>query len=161
MKTCTGCGHTKPLDDFHRKATGGQGRQPRCKTCFSEYHKGYHRRTAERRRAYARDYYWANRERIQERERQRYTPKKYKDYALRKNYGISLAEYGEMLAAQGGVCAICAASPSDRELAVDHDHETGVVRALLCGPCNRSLGLLKEDPTILRRAADYVEGFGK
>jgi hypothetical protein len=59
-----------------------------------------------------------------------------------------------MLEAQGGVCAICQAAPAAH---VDHDHETGAVRALLCFNCNGGLGQFKDDPEVLRAAADYVE----
>lgn len=46
-----------------------------------------------------------------------------------------------------------------RTLAVDHDHETGCLRGLLCEGCNRGIGLLRDDPDLLRRAADYIERF--
>jgi hypothetical protein len=58
-----------------------------------------------------------------------------------------------MLAAQGGVCAICKAAPAQH---VDHDHETGAVRALLCFNCNGGLGQVKDNPTLLHAAAYYV-----
>ena len=58
-----------------------------------------------------------------------------------------------MLAEQGGVCAICKVAPAAH---VDHDHATGAVRALLCFNCNGGLGQFKDDPDLLRAAADYV-----
>ena len=59
-----------------------------------------------------------------------------------------------MLAAQGGLCAICMTAPANH---VDHDHASGAVRALLCFNCNGGLGQFKDDPDVLRAAADYVE----
>ncbi|UOY02503.1 endonuclease VII domain-containing protein [Blastococcus sp. PRF04-17] len=59
-----------------------------------------------------------------------------------------------MLEAQGGLCAICRAAPA---VHVDHDHVTGAVRALLCFNCNGGLGQFKDDPAVLRAAADYVQ----
>ena len=59
-----------------------------------------------------------------------------------------------MLAEQGGLCAICGVAPAAH---VDHDHETGAVRALLCFNCNGGLGQFKDDPAVLRAAAGYVE----
>ena len=59
-----------------------------------------------------------------------------------------------MLAAQGGLCAICRNAPAAH---VDHDHDTGEVRELLCFNCNGGLGQFKDDPEVLRAAADYVE----
>lgn len=65
---------------------------------------------------------------------------------LRRRYGLTIAQYDEMLAAQGGVCAICrqpetyARLGKIQRLAIDHDHETGMIRGLLCNRCNRRLG---------------------
>ena len=81
-----------------------------------------------------------------------------KDGVLRKSYGISMLEYEQMLADQDGVCAICGGTNADgRDLFVDHNHQTGAVRGLLCNPCNRSLGLMKDNPATLRAAANYLE----
>lgn len=62
-----------------------------------------------------------------------------------KKYGLSEEDYERLLAEQGGVCAICEEPPSGRwkRLAVDHDHETGEVRGLLCITCNTLLGRLE------------------
>lgn len=77
-----------------------------------------------------------------------------------KRYGLTAEAYEAMLAAQGGVCAICGGvDAKGRRLSVDHDHESGVVRALLCGGCNVALGFMRDDPTLLRAAADYLERF--
>lgn len=72
-------------------------------------------------------------------------------------YGISEERYTELWAQQGGVCAICLLEPEDgKGLGVDHDHETGGIRGLLCGNCNGAIGMLKERPSLILRAADYV-----
>jgi len=75
-------------------------------------------------------------------------------YHLRRRYGITAADADAMLAEQGGLCAICHAAPAAH---VDHDHDSGAVRALLCFNCNGGLGQFKDDPAVLRAAADYVE----
>ena len=81
-------------------------------------------------------------------------------------YSITAAEYARILAVQGGVCAICRrATGSYKKLSVDHDHACcdsdrscgKCVRGLLCQPCNRMLGHLRDDPTAFRRAAHYLE----
>ena len=59
-----------------------------------------------------------------------------------------------MFEAQGGLCAICRTAPAAH---VDHDHDTGEVRELLCFNCNGGLGQFKDDPEVLRAAARYVE----
>lgn len=78
-------------------------------------------------------------------------------HALKK-YGITPGDYDQLLAEQDGVCAICAQPESieGRVLAVDHDHQSGAVRGLLCGRCNRAIGLLLDDPELLTRAANYL-----
>jgi len=81
---------------------------------------------------------------------------------LQKKYGFGVAEYERMLAAQNGVCAICAkpyGSKNGYRLAVDHCHTTRTIRALLCNNCNNGLGRFKDDPVRLRKAAEYVERF--
>lgn len=74
---------------------------------------------------------------------------------LKNVYGISLEEWDAMIIDQSGLCAICD-SPL-RDVATDHDHETGRVRAILCSGCNSGIGLLREDPEILRKAIAYLE----
>jgi len=82
-----------------------------------------------------------------------------------RKFGMSSERYLEMFEEQKGLCAICngeelakdALSGKFRALAIDHSHETGDVRGLLCSPCNRAIGLLKDDPATLRKAADYLE----
>lgn len=71
-----------------------------------------------------------------------------------ERYGLSIEEYAALGERQGGRCAICEARIDN--LHVDHCHSTGRVRGLLCGPCNRGIGMLRDDPAILRRAIDYL-----
>ena len=91
-------------------------------------------------------------------------PEKAKNADLKKHFGITLDEYCAMEAAQNGACAICGSKEEvldkngiPRKMPVDHCHKTNKIRALLCTPCNRALGLFKDDPDVLRKAADYVE----
>lgn len=76
---------------------------------------------------------------------------------LRHKFGISLAEYEEMLANQGGGCAICGAMPNGKHLDVDHDHQTGKVRGIVCNDCNVAMGKMGDDPLRLVAAAKYLE----
>ena len=77
---------------------------------------------------------------------------------LKSKYGITIEDYEAMEKAQGDGCALCGGTQvDDRGLAVDHSHKTGKVRGLLCSNCNRALGGFRDDPTLLRKAADYVE----
>lgn len=69
-------------------------------------------------------------------------------------------EYRRMLASQGGACAICGVRPRRRRLAIDHDHETGAIRGLLCGNCNLGIGHFADDPGLLQKAASYLDNAG-
>jgi hypothetical protein len=78
-------------------------------------------------------------------------------YDLRTNFGVSLDDYEAMHKAQAGLCAICLEpDASGLRLAVDHCHDARHVRGLLCGACNRGIGLLKHDPARMRRAIEYL-----
>ncbi|WP_104633872.1 endonuclease VII domain-containing protein [Streptomyces sp. MH60] len=74
---------------------------------------------------------------------------------LKRQYGITAAERDALIASQGGICCICLAAPAAH---VDHCHETGRVRGVLCFSRNAALGQFKDRPDAIRRAAAYVEG---
>lgn len=75
---------------------------------------------------------------------------------LRK-YGITEEKYMDMIETQKYCCAICSNKP--KKLHIDHDHETGKVRALLCLNCNIMLGFAKENGLILQRAIHYLDQY--
>lgn len=78
-------------------------------------------------------------------------------------FGITLEDYHKLHDAQGGACATCGRPETERRngkikwLAVDHCHSTGKIRGLLCAACNVGLGRFRDDPAILRAAAEYLE----
>ena len=80
-----------------------------------------------------------------------------RDGYYRRTYGVSADEVDEMLADQNGRCAICGARPERlASMHVDHDHERGHLRGLLCSSCNQGLGQFKDDPALLLRALVYL-----
>ena len=79
-----------------------------------------------------------------------------RDYALRRRYGITMDDYLAAEHAQDGRCAICGVDGGGA-LCVDHDHDSGNVRGLLCNECNSAIGLLKEDVDVLDSAIRYLE----
>lgn len=128
-RTCTKCGEVKPLTEFSRRGRG-------------VYMDGTPRVLSQCKVCCS-----ADRTRGRSRE-----------WSLKKTYGLTSEEYDAMLAAQGGVCALCGnASTHGKQLCVDHCHKTSKIRALLCDVCNRGLGYFKDDPEALRGAADYLE----
>lgn len=83
---------------------------------------------------------------------------------LKFHYGITRKQYEEMLLAQQGLCAICHNPPSDfgryKNLCVDHNHETGKIRGLLCGRCNLQIGAFEDDIQLLQKAIAYLVKYG-
>lgn len=78
----------------------------------------------------------------------------------KKGLRITYGQYERMVAAQGGGCAICGRKPEGRDLNVDHDPQTGVVRGLLCGACDAGLDAFGNDAGRLARAGSYIDQGG-
>jgi hypothetical protein len=87
------------------------------------------------------------------------TKDKIRNWKLLQNYGITNQDYEQMLENQGFCCAGCGLHQNilEKKLHVDHDHVTGRVRGLLCGNCNRALGLVKDNLETLVRLQEYLE----
>lgn len=79
------------------------------------------------------------------------------DRRVQRTYGLGPGDYDSLYLYQGGRCAVCrVATGARKRLAVDHDHKTGAVRGLLCGPCNQMLGQLRDNADAFARAAEYL-----
>lgn len=161
-KICTACKQELPVSEFSRKLSSYDHR---CRPCKATYAREWRLRHRDRLNAEARAWHAANREvaNAGRKERHRLNPQQKKAHDLMKMYGLTLEQYDEMLARQNHACAICG-EPESRTrkgkllaLVVDHDHETGDVRGLLCASCNSVLGLADDDPDRLRAAAAYIE----
>lgn len=159
---CSRCQTDKPDGEFAPSAlarrAAGSPKGAYCRPCRRDYYKGRSRdpvlkaATAKR-----------SRERLLADPARRDAHKlRARSKGLRLRYGITLAEYEARLAAQGGRCACCGTEEprGAGSFRVDHDHETGVVRGLLCNPCNAGLGLLGDSPAALMRALRYLDGQG-
>lgn len=128
---------------------------------IKDYNKSrYGVKNAARRERYKNDL--AHREKIKENSKNynHRKPDTKRNNRLLNTFGITLDDYNKILTFQDYKCAICESTNSGDKQAknfyVDHDHETGIVRGLLCSQCNLALGKFKDKPAILRRAADYV-----
>lgn len=141
LKTCGRCGEAKKLSEFgiSKKATAAKNASYRaiCRTCQVKAAQDWYGRPGNRTRALG------NARRAW----------------IKRKYGISLEEYDELLARQDGGCAICGSRDHalEYQLAVDHDHETGRVRGLLCHRCNLGIGQFGDDLDLLRKAIKYLE----
>ena len=113
-----------------------------CKECYSKKSlKKYHKLSPEEKRVRASKNSCNNFQYRQE-------------YRLKTRYGLTTEEFSAMVLGQDNKCKICGDEMSPPQ--VDHNHSTGEVRSLLCLPCNTSLGLLREDPQILRNMISYI-----
>lgn len=161
-------GHPFTADNIYVSPGG----QRHCRACRKL--RDANRAPSEHRRLAAivrsKQYYQANRERHNAWVREWYqrNPDASRLYSLRnrlKRHGMTEADYLAMFEAQGGACVICR-QPETRTnrrgerylLAIDHDHETGQVRGLLCQECNKGLGAFDDDPDRLTAAAAYLIG---
>lgn len=131
-KTCPKCGEEKPIDDFYFQRRV-------CKPCVREHQRRF--------RDSQPDYNHTRN--------------------LQRRYGLSVDEYQTLLANQNFSCPICEVEISDtieykgkRPVAVDHNHETGDVRGILCSMCNLMLGHARENTSILYRAIVYLSERG-
>lgn len=166
MKTCPRCRATKSLAEFYSDKLSSDGLKSWCIACCKEVAKSAASRVAKRkyylsqkgkdaiarsvaRRADKRKAYSARPD-IQERRR---------NLAYLRKFGITVQDYERMLSEQGGGCSICRSTTAGgrgQRFHVDHCHETGTVRGLLCHSCNVLLGHARENPSILSRAIEYL-----
>jgi hypothetical protein len=160
MKRCKHCGTEKPLGDFYREAGSRDGHRPECKACTSARRKLWYKANREREIERVREWQDAHREQYlrMQAEYRASNARNYRSEHLKRKFGLTLDEYEELLRWQGGGCAICGRMADKVSLHVDHDHETGKIRGLLCFRCNGGLGQFKEKPERLVRAADYLTG---
>jgi transcription elongation factor Elf1 len=126
-KECTRCGDTLSLDFFYQKPSGRY--KSECMNC---------------KRDIDREYYLRNKG-------------KAKDDFLQKTYGVTTKDVERMRVEQDYECATCGEEESGRGLFVDHDHETGEVRGLLCQNCNTALGMAKDNVETLKNMIRYLE----
>lgn len=139
MKTCRKCNLTKPLEFFNKKAASKDGYTLCCKTCKKEDAKARYDKNP--------NVY---------RERTKATQRVY----TAKKFGLTLDDLSSLYIEQNSSCAICGISEKDhgKYLAIDHCHQTGRVRGLLCMACNTGLGNFKDRADLLALAIQYLKG---
>lgn len=149
-KRCSKCHLPKPLTEFHRSNTRRLGYQSQCKTCKLSAE------TSDARKASHKKYRDTHKPAITAYKQKRAPTNKlnqriwhYKTY-----FHITLEELQKILDYQSGCCAMCGKSLSKPHL--DHRHTDGLLRGALCWFCNRVLGLVRDDPKLLQRGAEYL-----
>lgn len=155
---CVGCEQEKSHspDNFNLVTETRRGKEyqyikRRCKPCLHHARMEYYRRNnvTERYKRRCKANYSSNRASM-----------------LKSKYGVTPEQFDEMLKAQNFKCAICGTDKNERHrfgrkipFHVDHCHETGIVRGLLCGHCNRGLGDFRDSVSALEKAATYLKRF--
>lgn len=159
-KVCSCCKEEKLVSEFHRDKNSSDGYTYKCKECRNKANREYYAAHPEKRKEKNdkkkeyRKLYYDNPE-IKLKYRQKY---------IERKFGINYEQYNKMLAQQGGVCAICGSAEtkcSAEYLAIDHDHDTGEIRGLLCSNCNRALGLFQDNSEIVEKAMLYLKKHNK
>lgn len=135
-KKCPACGLVKSRDEFGLRSNGKWLRS-HCRECetqkFADWHQNNRHKAAENNRK-----------------------------TNLKKYGLTEREYDEILFRQNGVCVICGNKQNHgrkKNLCVDHNHETGAVRGLLCDSCNRAIGLVKDSVEKLQKMISYLQSY--
>ena len=151
---CSGCQESLPAEAYHNDSKNARhgrrdGLNYYCKGCVRAR---YRRKSDDP----------VERERLRENQnaRRRRDPERYLEWKYRSQFGIGVEDYDRILAEQGGVCAICKTdkpSGGKARFSVDHCHETGKVRGLLCNLCTAGIGFLKDDVAVLVAATQYLE----
>jgi len=176
MKTCTRCKKDLSLDLFYQDLSKKDGKSSRCISCLKESHKDYYERHKTQLNQYAAQSYHKRKNKIslRRKELRANNPEKYKleakrNYCPRKSklqgwkyagiIGMTHELYDQLLQQQDYACAICKQHQSTfkKALGVDHNHDTGKPRGLLCDNCNRALGYLQESESIINNLLKYLQ----
>ena len=183
LKLCSSCNEEKPLELFSYcnvcnpcRSLAAQKWNKENPERASELRKDYELRNKQKRRLAAKEQRLQDPERFREYDRRSRLRRKdkikaymktyQKSYRL-KEYNISVDQYDKLMSEQNNLCAICS-EPFIRTPHIDHDHRCcptkeascgKCIRGLLCGSCNRALGLLKESVEIVKKASSYLEKY--
>lgn len=130
LKTCEKCGVQQDTNDYYKKETTLDGLDPWCKKCVRRKFKILNLNGRSQRKSH-----------------------------LKRNYKLTLKEYDQLFHKQCGYCYICLTHQDKlkKKLAVDHCHQTGKVRGLLCMKCNTALGKFNDDIYLIERALAYLK----
>ena len=134
MKQCTKCREVKPLSEFHRDRKKKDGLTPSCKICNCSRARGHHKTAPP-----------SSEQRRKEK--------------LKTRYKTSPEFIDSLYKEQEGCCRLCG-EPLEGSYHIDHNHNTAAIRGLLHPMCNKGLGMFRDKPELLRKAAMYLEEKG-
>ena len=141
-KLCTKCCTMYPVEAFrNRSRPNAHLLLSTCKKCLYEAHRSWTVKNPARVQEYRNKDSWTLAKRCARR-------------------GITPEQLADRYERQEGCCAICKTEVALMESAIDHNHETGEFRGVLCKQCNRALGMFGDSPVVLRNAVEYLEAFG-
>jgi rubrerythrin len=184
MKKCNKCKELKTLDNFSKDSSRKDGLKYTCRNCADAMHANWIINNNNKVKMHASNSYQKRKNLISQRRKElrllnpekyrlnakktrmknlTYYQKKSREAAWKKAGILDMTydKYLELLKNQNYKCAVCLTHSDDlkRNLAVDHNHSTGVVRGLLCDACNRAIGYLKESESILVSAINYLKKY--
>lgn len=138
-KVCSACNESRPIEHFGLCTGYKDGRRGQCTTCRAAANRKYQRAPSQPRKA---------------------KPEQTRRSKLRLRYGLTESAFAEMLAAQGGGCAICGSHQAGGRYGVfhvDHCHDSGRVRGILCHLCNTTLGSLGDSLDAVNKFVRYLQ----
>lgn len=144
-KRCNACNGLHSFQSFSKDVSKKDGRSIYCNFCRRRKLKEYRKSRPEKQKEY---------------KRKHYNPEQSRDYSLRYRYGMTSEGFESMFDSQGRKCALCRSDKTDsKNFVVDHCHETGRIRGILCSSCNRALGIFKDSVVMLKKAIEYLGDF--
>lgn len=149
-RICNQCKIDKDFSEYSPHPKGKDGIRRTCKQCVALNSREYRNDPARRKLL-------AEKARVYRASNPDYA-KNYRRLQGLKKYGLTEDSFKELLEYQNGLCAICKMEPGTH---VDHDHETGHVRGILCANCNTGIGMLKDDSIIVENASKYLREHGR
>ena len=161
-----------PVCEIHnvpKKLVGKSKTYYHCTPCKTEYSRKWRAKNPEKNKELNQQYLERLRKEKPNYYKDRYSPAYAKDKQLKYLFGITLNDYNEMLKNQEFKCKVCGKEENvihhrtgkSKDLSVDHCHETGKVRGLLCQRCNLALGMVKDDTNLLGLLTNYLNYKGE
>ena len=154
MKKCTKCGIEKPLSEFNKKSSTKTGLDPWCKPCKSVAYMNWIIENPDKKNdVKKRAAVWNT----ENKDKRKIIVQK-NNY--KKRYGLTIQQKQQLIDLQEQKCAICKDNLKDtHDVCVDHDHQTGAVRGILCRKCNLGLGHFEDNTSLLKSAVKYLKKY--